>query len=336
MSGGQFPETPKSLVAMATSEDDAIRNEGFTYLNNLYLYPLRVYCVMRGTTPIDAEDIVQQFLFDLWEKGKLQNYDPRKGRFGIYLRKAIDYRLKDDYRFKNAKKRTPERLDDDVDVDSIPGKEDLPSRRYDVEVALSVFRNAVMESKMGKLEPIERNLFWQSFSDTSYYKELVEYLGKEYDAVRRRSKSLAGRFNLSLQKVVARTLGEEASPESVQETIDDFCRLLGRSEDLIETLLVGYQLELTAVDEVSDLPQRPRLVVLAKIANALYLRIYDFGENLLFDQPESALEEGEDLAALKTIVDSPTFPAVTLSTSERHGVVLQALSVSRQNHEYFR
>lgn len=90
--GAAFPATRRSLVVGARSPDAEVRRRAEGAVVEAYWKPAYKYVRLKwGTTPPEAEDLVQGFFARALEKGLWASYDPAQARFRTYLRTCLDH-----------------------------------------------------------------------------------------------------------------------------------------------------------------------------------------------------------------------------------------------------
>ena len=100
----RFHSTRWSLVARATADDDDSARAALDELCAAYWYPLYAYLRRRGEREEDARDLVQGFLADLLERGRVAAEEGR-GRFRSYLLGALAHHASNERRHAAALKR---------------------------------------------------------------------------------------------------------------------------------------------------------------------------------------------------------------------------------------
>jgi RNA polymerase sigma factor (sigma-70 family) len=106
MAGSPFPNTRRSVVAALASNDESERTRAYDTLAALYWKPLYKYArLVRGHNAQDAEDLIQTFLADAFERNSLATYDASKATFRTFLRTMFDRRDVSAYRAATRIKR---------------------------------------------------------------------------------------------------------------------------------------------------------------------------------------------------------------------------------------
>jgi RNA polymerase sigma-70 factor (ECF subfamily) len=145
-----FRPTRWSLVARAASPADATAPAALEELCRAYWYPLYAFLRRRGRSPEDAEDLVQGFLAELIEKGRLAQADPERGRFRTFLLAALLHHASHERERAGAARRGGGRRV--VSLDGLTAEE-----RYALEPAGGETAEALFERRWA-LETLERAL----------------------------------------------------------------------------------------------------------------------------------------------------------------------------------
>ena len=104
-SAARFPTTQWSRIARAGGQADAAARAALEGLCRDYWFPLYAFVRRRGSSPHEAEDIVQGLLADLLERGDLAGLDRSKGRFRAFLRAACEHHMANRRDHDRAEKR---------------------------------------------------------------------------------------------------------------------------------------------------------------------------------------------------------------------------------------
>lgn len=90
---------------MRSRDGDTIAHEALSDVLGLYWRPIRICIEKRGFDSHDAEDLTQEFLSKVVQKGYLDTVDPAKGRLRSYLLTALNHFLANAWRDRNARRR---------------------------------------------------------------------------------------------------------------------------------------------------------------------------------------------------------------------------------------
>ena len=133
----------------------------------LYWRPIQICVKKRGFDEHDAEDLTQEFLANIVQKGYFDRVDPAKGRLRSYLLTALNHYLANVWRSRNAQRRGHGAAHLSLDSEPEEGGPPLdlpdlrtPDEEFDREWALTVLDNVLHELRhdydaQGKLEVFE-------------------------------------------------------------------------------------------------------------------------------------------------------------------------------------
>ena len=100
-----FQTTHWSIVLAARGhEDETQAGEALASLCKAYWYPLYAFVRRQGFTAHEAEDLTQQFFYQLLERRGLRNVQ-RVGKFRSFLLTCLKYFLADEWKKSHAQKR---------------------------------------------------------------------------------------------------------------------------------------------------------------------------------------------------------------------------------------
>jgi RNA polymerase sigma-70 factor (ECF subfamily) len=85
VNAGRFPPTRWSLVVAAGDRASSEGREALEALCRACWTPLYAFARRSGSSPADAQDLVQGFFATVLEKGSLAAADPERGRFRTFL-----------------------------------------------------------------------------------------------------------------------------------------------------------------------------------------------------------------------------------------------------------
>jgi RNA polymerase sigma-70 factor (ECF subfamily) len=92
-------------VVMAALGSSQGAKEAIEELCRTYWHPVYCYIRHRGYTPHDAEDLTQEFFFQVVHRKRLRSPDRTKGKFRAYLLAAVKGLLANDWQARHAAKR---------------------------------------------------------------------------------------------------------------------------------------------------------------------------------------------------------------------------------------
>lgn len=86
-----FPVTRWSAIEAARSHDPDERRRALDRIVSIYWKPVYKYVRARyRRSPADAQDLTQDFFVSLFDRGALDDYDPRRARLRTFLRSCVD------------------------------------------------------------------------------------------------------------------------------------------------------------------------------------------------------------------------------------------------------
>jgi RNA polymerase sigma factor (sigma-70 family) len=231
----RFVPTRWSLVSRAASHDGSAR-AALEDLCAAYWYPLYAFARRSGSSPEDAEDVVQSFFATLLEKEWLAQADPERGRFRTFLLAAFRHHASHVRERGRAQKRGGGRIPvplDDAEVryarepaDRLTA-EALYERRYALillERAWTRVAERYREGGDAKAERFEALRPCVEGRDHAPYREIGERLGLGETAVKVAVHRLRGRFRESLRREVRDTIED---PAEVDAEIQGLLQALG-------------------------------------------------------------------------------------------------------------
>ncbi len=216
----QFATTRWSTVLAASAEPSAESAQALEELCQSYWYPLYAYVRRRGSSPHDAEDVVQGFFAQILRYQSLSRVSPDKGRFRSFLIASLDYYLADEHARKNAAKRGGGQST--ISIDSLEAEKkyalepierftprDLFERRW----ALTLLERVLAQLELDYQASGQRELFsatkhllrGERGSDT--YSTIASALGMTEAAVKMGVSRMRRRFRDLLVEAVSHTVG---------------------------------------------------------------------------------------------------------------------------------
>jgi RNA polymerase sigma factor (sigma-70 family) len=210
---GRFPDTHRSVLSAAASEDGARRGVGQEALITAYWKPVYRYIRIRWRcSNEDAKDLTQGFFSAAIERNFFHAYDPGKGTFRTFLRVCLDRFLSNERKFAARLKRSAET--EALDWDPPGGAS--PDQVFEKEWSRGVFEDAV-EMLREKLTASGRALCFQVFErydlaeDPPCYAALAREFGITEATVTNYLASARRELRrLVLEKVRSVTPGEKA------------------------------------------------------------------------------------------------------------------------------
>ena len=89
----QFATTSWSQVLAARDSPSNESRQALEALCQAYWYPLYAFVRRKGFDPEESRDLTQAYFALLLEKGYLQDFDPSKGRFRVFLMASVTHFL---------------------------------------------------------------------------------------------------------------------------------------------------------------------------------------------------------------------------------------------------
>lgn len=233
---GDFATTRWSVALAAGRGDEADRRRAFGELFQIYWEPLYGYLRRSGSSPDEAEEVVQGFFARLLEKGDLAQAAPEKGKFRSFLLASVRHYLSNERDRARAAKRGGGRLLS-LDVATAerryaaePADRNTPDELFDRAWALTSIERARArlraeaveggnERRFDRLEP-----FLAGDADDRY-RDAAEELGLTEGAVKATVARLRKRFGDLLRQEIAPTVERV---EEIDEELRDLLAALRR------------------------------------------------------------------------------------------------------------
>jgi RNA polymerase sigma factor (sigma-70 family) len=100
-----FPNTRWSVILQAQGSDSELRNRALEQICRTYWLPVYAFARGQGLVPEDAEDLTQNVLSGLLDKGAFARVAAERGKLRSFLRVATKNALRDDLRKAKRLKR---------------------------------------------------------------------------------------------------------------------------------------------------------------------------------------------------------------------------------------
>jgi RNA polymerase sigma-70 factor (ECF subfamily) len=222
---GLLPRTPWTQLIRSRG-GDAAAQEALGQIVGLYWRPIHVCIQKRGFATHDAEDITQEFLSSIVQKGQFDRMDPAKGRLRSYLLTALNHFLANVWRDRKTQRRGSGAAHISLDAEPEEGHAplDLPDLRtpddeFDREWALTVLDNVLKELRADYAVQGKENIF-EVLSPTLNMADgqtdastMGEQLGMNSSAVRVAIHRLRLRYRNLLYRQIASTVESEDQVE---------------------------------------------------------------------------------------------------------------------------
>jgi RNA polymerase sigma-70 factor (ECF subfamily) len=217
--GERFMTTRWSVVLAAGRTSQPAAREAMATLCGLYWQPLYAFIRRRGSSPEEAEDMVQAFLAHVIEKGSLRHVDPGKGKFRSFLLASLKNFLSDQRSKEAALKRGGGVAPVSLDAEEAEGRyrlepadEATPERIFERQWALAVIEQAMARLRKRYADSGKENHFEEMKIFLSGEKRPVPYavvagrLGITELAVKVAVHRLRKRFRDALREEIAQTV----------------------------------------------------------------------------------------------------------------------------------
>jgi RNA polymerase sigma-70 factor (ECF subfamily) len=211
---------------------DAPSGEARAALDSLcqaYWYPVYAFVRRQGESPEDARDLTQAYFAQLIEKGYLQDYDPARGRFRVFLMASIRNFLSKERERVRAWKRggRAEIVSlDETDVEGRyrhePAADLTPEQIFERRWALTLLERVIERLRMelagaGREREFDRlKAFLTGGEPQAPYREVAAELGISEGAVKTSVRRLRQRYGALLREEIATTV---ASPTDVDDEV---------------------------------------------------------------------------------------------------------------------
>ncbi len=234
---GRFATTRWSVVLAAGGADgvsgrnSSAARDALGTLCATYWYPLYAYARRRGSTPADAQDLVQGFFAELLQGGGVAAADEERGRFRGFLVTAFRHHVSRMKEHAGAKKRGGDRLFLRLDFERgesryshEPADEVTPERIYERRFALTVLDTALsrLRHEMAQLARADAfdtlRVYLDGGSPLPAYRDVAAQLGMTVGAVKVTVHRMRRRYRDVLRATIGETLGEA---EDVDAAVDE-------------------------------------------------------------------------------------------------------------------
>ena len=225
----RFTTTSWTKVLAAREAPSAEAREALEGLCRVYWYPLYAYIRRRGHEADDAGDLTQAYFAELIEKSYLEDYDPSRGRFRVFLRASVKNFLSKQREKARTWKRGGRTQTISFDSQEVEGRylhepvdrltpEEIFERRWALTVlesALARLRTEQAEAGRGaEFERLEGFLTGQEARAS--YGEVAAELSTSEGAIKMTVHRLRQRFGKLLRGEIAETV---AGPEEVDDEV---------------------------------------------------------------------------------------------------------------------
>ena len=230
----RLPTTSWTKVLAAREAPSAESREALETLCRVYWYPLYAFVRRQGHDPEESRDLTQAYFAQLIEKGYLQDFDPSRGSFRVFLKASVRHFLSKEREKAHAWKRGGRVGVVSLDEQEVEGRyryepvdrltpEEIFERRW----ALTVLERALARlrrehAEAGREKEFERlEGFLTGEQAKVPYREVAAELGASEGAVKTSVHRLRQRFGRLLRDELAETVA------SSEEVDDEVRHLLG-------------------------------------------------------------------------------------------------------------
>ena len=197
-------------------------------LARMYWFPLYAYLRRKGSTPVQAEDLVQGFFVRLLEKDALASVDRAKGKFRSFLLACLQNFLANEWDKRQAQKRgggkellALDALEAEARYASEPVDQMTPERVFERRWALAVLEHVLNRLREEYADRGQSAIFAALEQvlvggQAERYARIAERLGMTEGAVKVAGHRLRRRYRQILREEIAQTVSE---PAQVDEEI---------------------------------------------------------------------------------------------------------------------
>ena len=160
----RFPTTRWSLVRRARRESTTGSRAQMGQLLDSYWLPMYAHLRYKRLSAEQAEDLIQDFMVAILDKGLLSIADPKRGKLRTLLLTALDRFVITQHRRETAVKRSPDRIRslNELPRDQISAASDSPAEAFDRAWGLDVLAQT-LAGMQRECETSEQTLRWQVF-----------------------------------------------------------------------------------------------------------------------------------------------------------------------------
>lgn len=225
----RFATTSWTKVLAAREAPSTEGRQALEALCRVYWYPLYVFVRRQGHDADESRDLTQAYFAELLEKGYLEDYDPARGRFRVFLKASVKHFLSKQREKAQSWKRGGRAEVFSLDAQEVEGRyrfepvdrltpEEIFERRWALTVlerALAQLRREQAEAGRGKeFERLEGFLTGQETK--APYSEVAAELSTSEAAIKTTVHRLRQRFGQLLRGEIAETV---SSPEEVDDEV---------------------------------------------------------------------------------------------------------------------
>lgn len=223
----RFVTTSWNTVLAAREASTVASRDALEALCGTYWYPVYAFVRRQGVEAEDARDLTQAYFALLLEKGYLDDYDPDRGRFRVFLKSSVRNFLSKERDKERSWKRGGRAGIVSLDAEQVEGRYRIepvdrltPEQLYERRWALTVLEQALDRLRRERIEA-GRELeftrlegFLTGQGAQARYKEIAADLGTTEDAVKTALHRLRRQFGEILRDVIGATV-------SSRDEVDD-------------------------------------------------------------------------------------------------------------------
>ena len=218
-----FDTTRWSVVTAAGDRLSPNAAAALETLCRAYWYPLYAYVRRRGLSPLDAQDVTQEFFCRLIGKNYLESVDRSRGSFRSFLLASINHLLANEWDKARALKRGGGRQIISLDAEAAEGRfvqepaaHDSPEKAFDRRWALTLLDRALAclrdefaaDGKLAQFDLLK--VFLSDVAGDGDYSALAEPLRMEPGGVAVAVHRLRVRYREIVRAEIAQTVANEA------------------------------------------------------------------------------------------------------------------------------
>jgi len=234
----RFATTSWTQVLAARDSPSIESRKALDALCRSYWYPLYALVRREGYDADQAKDLTQAYFAELLDKGYLEDYDPARGRFRVFLKTSVKHFLSKERDKERTWKRGGQAEILSLDAHDLEGRyrhepidrltpEEIFERRWTLTILDRVHRSLRQEQEKAGTSRQFALLegFLTGGAGHKSYQEVATELETSEGAVKTALYRLRQRFGRLLREEVAETL---ANPDQVDDEVKHLLRVVTR------------------------------------------------------------------------------------------------------------
>lgn len=234
--GWRFATTSWTQVLAAREAPSSESRQALEGLCKAYWYPLYAFVRRQGNGPEESRDLTQAYFALLLEKGYLEDFDPDRGRFRVFLKSSVKNFLSKERDKAHALKRGGQARFFSLSADEVEGRyryepvdrltpEEVFERRWSLTLLERVLGKLRKEfEEEGRAAEFEKLKGYLTGDEVKVaYREVAKELGSSESAVRTSVHRLRQRFGKLLRQEVAETVSE---PNEIEDEMRHMLRVI--------------------------------------------------------------------------------------------------------------